>query len=105
MKIYCFDSATESGSEGRACYRGSIRGKASLWQPVVFALMIAAGAASAQTKIDLKTQAKTVDFSGANSTKPSKAGTVLPATCAEGETFLKTTAPAGQNFYVCTFGN
>jgi hypothetical protein len=56
----------------------------------------------AQTSVDLKTQAKNVDFSGANTTKPSKTGTVLPATCSVGETFFKTSAAAGQNLFGCT---
>jgi hypothetical protein len=59
----------------------------------------------AQTQIDLRTQAKRVDFSNAGSTKPSKTGTVLPAACAVGETFLKTDAIPGANLYVCTAAN
>ena len=59
----------------------------------------------AQTQIDLRTQAKSVDFSNAGSTKPSKTGTVLPATCTVGETFLKTDAAPGANLYVCTAVN
>jgi len=62
-------------------------------------------AATAQTRVDLRTQSKNVDLSGAASTKPSKTGTVLPATCGVGETFLKTDAPAGKNLYVCTLAN
>ncbi len=59
----------------------------------------------AQTAVDLRTQSKSVDFSGASSTKPSKAGTSLPATCSVGEMFLNTSAAAGQNLYVCTTTN
>src|SRR5215471_9227889 len=69
---------------------------------IACALIAAAGA---QTKIDLRTQTKSVDFSGATSTKPSKTGTGMPSTCAVGETFLKTDAQAGQNLYVCTATN
>jgi hypothetical protein len=101
MKLHSFYSATEGGPAWRACHRGSNRGKASRWSPTVLALIVTL-AANAQTKIDLKTQAKSVDFSGAGSTKPSKTGTVLPAFCSIGEMFLKTDAPAGQNLYVCT---
>src|SRR5579864_6498677 len=61
--------------------------------------------ALAQTRVDLHTQAKNVDFSGAATTKPSRMGTGLPATCSVGETFFKTDAPAGQNFYACTAVN
>lgn len=56
----------------------------------------------AQTSVDLRTQSKSVDFSGAVSTKPFKEGTALPATCAVGEAFFKTDAPSGQNLYGCT---
>jgi hypothetical protein len=61
--------------------------------------------AAAQTLVDLRTQSKSVDFTGANSTKPFKSGTVLPATCGIGETFFKTNAPAGSNLYLCTSTN
>ena len=64
-----------------------------------------AGAGNAQTKIDLSSQAKTVDFSQADSTRPSKTGTSLPATCAPGETFLKLDAPAGRNWHICVSEN
>jgi hypothetical protein len=43
------------------------------------------GVARAQTLVDLRTQSKSVDFSGANTTKPFKSGTVLPATCTVGD--------------------
>jgi hypothetical protein len=61
--------------------------------------------ARAQTQIDLRTQAKTVDFSAASSTKPMKTGTVLPANCSTGEMFLRTDAPAGANLYACRAAN
>jgi hypothetical protein len=60
---------------------------------------------SAQTRVDLRTQSKSVDFSGAASTKPSQTGTVLPATCVVGQTFLNTAAQPGQNWYICTAAN
>src|SRR5438270_6900038 len=68
----------------------------------VVALALVVGAARSQTLIDLRTQSKSVDFSSANTTKPFKSGTTLPATCAVGEAFFKTNAPAGSNLYVCT---
>jgi hypothetical protein len=61
--------------------------------------------ALAQTRVDLHSQTKNVDFSNAATTKPSKIGTVLPATCSVGETFFKTDAPPGQNLYACTAAN
>ena len=58
-----------------------------------------------QTKVDLRTQGRTVDFSAAGMTRPSKTGTQLPATCLTGETFLKTDATPGKNLYICTAAN
>jgi len=60
---------------------------------------------SGQTLVDLRTQSKSVDFSGASTTKPFKSGTALPATCSVGEAFFKTNAPAGSNLYACTAQN
>src|SRR5207302_9711173 len=77
-----------------------------VWPLMILAVVAGSGAiASAQTRIDLRTQAKSVDFSAAGSTKPSKMGTTMPVACSVGETFLKTDATAGQNFYVCTATN
>jgi len=47
----------------------------------------------------------TVDFSGAASTKPNKAGTSLPATCSVGETYLKTDGAGGEVLYACLSTN
>jgi len=58
--------------------------------------------AAAQTLVDLRTQTKSVDFSGATTTKPFKSGTTLPGTCSVGEAFFKTNAAAGSNLYACT---
>ena len=72
------------------------------------AILVAAGlmgVAHAQTLVDLRTQSKSVDFSAANTTKPFKSGTVLPATCGVGEAFFQTNAPAGVNLYGCTAVN
>ena len=64
-----------------------------------------AGTGDAQTRIDLRTQGKSVDFSGAASTLPSQTGTQLPAACQVGASFVLTTAAAGQNWYLCTSAN
>jgi hypothetical protein len=63
------------------------------------------GAARGQTQIDLRTQGKNIDFSSAARTRPSKTGTLVPAVCTIGETFVKTDAAAGKNLYVCTATN
>jgi hypothetical protein len=60
---------------------------------------------AAQTQIDLRTQARNIDFSAATSTRPMKTGTALPATCAVGNMFFKTDAPAGANLYGCSTAN
>jgi len=52
--------------------------------------------------VDLRRQAKSIDFTSADTTKPFKSGTTLPATCSVGEMFFKTDAPAGMNVYACT---
>src|SRR5512147_2151403 len=59
----------------------------------------------AQTTVDLRTQSKSVDFSGASSTKPAKVGTTLPAVCVAGEAFFKLNAASGRNWYGCSEAN
>lgn len=61
--------------------------------------------AEGQTLIDLRSQTRNVDFTGAGSTKPMKAGNTLPATCAVGEFFFLTSAPAGSNVRACNPAN
>jgi len=68
-------------------------------------LALAAVNSSSQTKVDLRTQGKSVDFSAAASTKSFQSGTSLPGVCAVGATFFKTNAQAGANFYGCTSAN
>jgi len=58
--------------------------------------------ANGQTRVDLKAQSKNIDFTAAESTKPFKSGTALPARCSVGEVFFKTDATAGRNWYACT---
>lgn len=67
--------------------------------------LFVAAVAGAQTRIDLRTQVKSVDFSSADSTSPSQTGTQLPATCNIGQSYFKTNAAAGQNWYLCLAGN
>src|SRR5690349_58398 len=58
-----------------------------------------------QTLIDLRSQVKNVDFSGAVSTKPFRAGLILPVTCNVSEAFLNLSAIPGQNLFICTATN
>lgn len=71
------------------------------------ALLLAAlsPAVWAQTRIDLNSQSRNIDFSNAAVTKPVKTGSSLPAACAVGEYFFLTTAPAGRNTYACVSAN
>lgn len=59
----------------------------------------------AQTQVDLRTQSKSIDFSGANTTRPVKSGTTLPATCNVAELFFKSDAAPGANVFACTAAN
>jgi len=66
--------------------------------------MMAATAAGliAQTRVDLRTQSKSVDFSAAPLTRPVRTGTSLPGSCSVGEMFYLTNATPGYNLYYCT---
>ncbi len=72
---------------------------------VSIVLLAVAPLALAQTQIDLASQSRHVDFSGAISTTPSKVGATIPSACTVGEVFFNTSAPAGQNLYLCTAAN
>src|ERR1035437_4044223 len=71
----------------------------------MFLLALGGLTLTAQTQIDLRTQAKHIDFTAAASTRPLQTGTALPATCVPGDMFFKTDAPAGANLYGCTAAN
>jgi hypothetical protein len=58
-----------------------------------------------QNLVDIRTQTKDVNFSGAASTIPAKSGTALPATCNPGEMFFNTANSPGQNLYTCAPAN
>ena len=68
-------------------------------------LLCAALPGAAQTQIHLQTQSKAIDFANANSTRPAKTGTTLPAVCGLGEVFFKSNATAGSNLFGCTATN
>ncbi len=55
----------------------------------------------AQTHVDLRTQSKSVDFGGANMTRPVRTAATLPSTCVPNELILISSAPAGSNIYAC----
>ena len=55
-----------------------------------------------QTRVDLTTQAKRVDFTQATSTKPFKIGATLPSSCSYGEAFLQ--VAGSMNLHFCDNG-
>ncbi len=55
----------------------------------------------AQTKVDLRTQSKSVDFTGATLTKPARSASSLPGTCTAGEMFYLN----GAGMYYCPTTN
>ena len=68
----------------------------------IWLVLLAAAIAVSGQGIDLRTQARNVDFSGASLTKPTRTGNTLPSACQVGELFFKLNAAAGQNLYACT---
>ena len=70
---------------------------------IIFLLFVfLSSVSSAQTQIDLSSQSRNVDFSGARSVIPFPTGTALPPTCTPGAVFFKTNAQAGANIYACS---
>src|SRR3954447_5821805 len=64
-------------------------------------LLAAIGDSHAQTLINLGTQGRNIDFTGAQWTRPIKTGSSLPTSCSTGDFFFNTTATAGQNLFSC----
>jgi hypothetical protein len=62
------------------------------FKPTAVCTLAALAMCQAQTRVDLRTQSKSVDFSAASSAKPSQTGTSLPATSTVGQRFLNTSA-------------
>ena len=58
-----------------------------------------------QTRIDLHSQSKNVDFANALSARPVPVSATLPPTCQVGEMWFNTSAMPGQNLYVCAATN
>ena len=71
----------------------------------MLALTVLLHVGNAQTRVDLATQSKTVDFSKASLTKPFKSGIALPAICSTGEVYLLLSGQPGQNIYTCIATN
>jgi hypothetical protein len=58
-----------------------------------------------QTMVDLQTQARNIDFSGAVSTRPFPVGATLPPVCTIGQTYFRSDARPGHNLYLCAATN
>ncbi len=58
-----------------------------------------------QTRVDLGRQARNVDFTAAEVTKPFRSGATLPESCSPGEAFFKIDAPAGKKLHLCVAPN
>lgn len=72
---------------------------------MMFALLSAGSTIFGLTSIDLQTQGRNIDFSGAAFTRPVKTGTILPATCQTGELFFRFNDTPGQNLWACVSTN
>lgn len=68
-------------------------------------LCATASLALSQTRLDLRSQGKTVDFTTANFTRPVKSGVTLPATCQLADLFFQTSAQPGSNLFGCVAPN
>jgi hypothetical protein len=55
-----------------------------------------------QTRIDLHSQGKNIDFSDAPMTRPVQTGPVLPPSCMPGELFFNSSSSPGANIFGCT---
>ena len=73
----------------------------TLARKLLIASLVVVALASAQTQVDLQHQARGIDFTASSYTKPIRMGSSLPATCAVGELYMLTSAPAGANLYAC----
>jgi hypothetical protein len=58
-----------------------------------------------QTLVNLGTQSRNINFTGAQGTSPVQMGTTLPSSCSQGQMFFNSAATAGQNLYACTSAN
>lgn len=85
--------------------RRSLRSQFGSALRLAAAMSALACAGYGQTMINLATQGRNINFTGAQATSPVQTGTALPATCSQGQMFLNTAATPGQNLYVCTSTN
>jgi hypothetical protein len=68
-------------------------------------LLVMCMTSNSQTLLDMRSQARNLDFSGAAWTRPVPVGTTLPAACAKGQIYFKTDAAPGRNLFLCSATN
>jgi len=90
---------------GRGVFRPLRANMRQMRNLYILHILLVAAICPAQTLVDLKTQSKNVDFTHAASTRPIKAGTVLPAACSLGDLYFRTDAAPGANLFACTAAN
>jgi hypothetical protein len=76
---------------------------AARWYFVAAFSLVVLAPINAQTSVDLRNQAKNIDFSGAAATKVWKTGSILPPSCNVGEGFFL--IGGGPYVYVCSSPN
>ncbi len=69
------------------------------------AMALVCAIASGQTMVDMRSQARNIDFSAASSTRPFPVGTSMPPICSVGQTYFQSDAKPGHNLYLCTATN
>jgi hypothetical protein len=99
MKTFLLVRQFTAGFAWRQKFSGVLAGM------VILGISLSGALVFSQTRVDLGTQTKNIDFSAAAKTLPMKTGTVLPAQCQAGEMFFKTNAAAGNNLYGCVAAN
>ena len=74
-------------------------------KPLSVTVLLCASLSHAQTRIDLRYNARNPDFSAMTHTRPAQVGTTLPESCLNGELFVNSTAPTGNALYICSSPN
>jgi hypothetical protein len=68
-------------------------------------MVVLSAVAMGQTQINLRTQSRDIDFSGAAATRPVSTNSGLPPTCTVGQMYFRSDVEAGKNLYGCPSPN
>lgn len=82
-----------------------VSGRRSSIAVAMLVLTVFCSVSAAQTMLDMRSQARNLDFSGATWTRPIPVGTTLPAACAKGQMYFKADALPGRNLFLCSATN